>query len=184
MAALRKGGLEPSDVEIVTIPYPELNTALTTGAVDAAIHFEPLFTLGVRQGLSVDWKRADEVYPDLQGATILYGMPFIQEKPDAARRWMVAYVRGLRLYNDAFLKDQNKDAVIAILAQATGASPQVLAQAVPVGLNPDGYANAAGLAEDIQTLTSLGFVTQPVDVAAVVDNSYVDYAIQQLGRYQ
>ena len=184
MAALRKGGLRPSDVEIATIPYPELNLALATGAVDAAIHFEPLFTLGVRQGLAVDWKRADEVYPDLQGATILYGMPFIVDKPDAARGWMVAYVRGLRVYNDAFLKNGNKDEVIAILAQATGASPAVLAQAVPVGLNPDGYANAAGLANDIQTLTSLGFVTQPVDVAAVVDNSYVDYALQQLGRYQ
>src|SRR4051812_15661277 len=184
VAALRKGGLVPSDVDITTIPYPELNTALSTGAVDAAVHFEPLFTLGVRQGLSVDWKRGDEIYPDLQGATILYGMPFIQNEPDAARRWMVAYVRGLRLYNDAFLKNQDKDAVLAILARATGAAPEVLAEAVPVGLNPDGYANAAGLAPDTQPLPSLGFVTQPVDVAAVVDNSYVDYAIQQLGRYQ
>jgi ABC-type nitrate/sulfonate/bicarbonate transport system substrate-binding protein len=182
--ALRQGGLTMDDVDIATIAYGDLNTALSTGAVDAAIHFEPLFTVGVRQGVAVDWKRADEIYPNHQAAAILYGMPFIQDKPDLARRWMVAYARGVRYYNDAFRKDQNKDDVIAILAQATGAPVAVLAQAVPTGLNPDVYVNAAGIAADIQILLNLGFVNQPLDVNAVVDNSYADYALQQLGRYR
>ena len=182
--ALRQGGLTMSDIETVAIPYPELNTALSTGAIDAAVHFEPLFTLGVRQGFAVDWKRADEIYPDHQSAAILYGMPFIEEREAVARRWMVAYLQGVRYYNDAFLKNQHKDEVIRILAAATGASPEVLAQAVPPGLNPDGYVNLPGIIADIQTLTQMGYVTQPVDAHAVVDNRYVDYALAQLGPYR
>lgn len=182
--ALRKAGLTMKDVEIVQIGYPDLNTALNSGAIDAAVHFEPLFTLGVRQGFSVDWKRADEIYPNHQSAVIFYGVGFAEARQEIARRWMQAYVQGVRYYNDAFTKNQNKDEVIGILSRATGASAQVLAQAVPAGLNPDGYVNKEGLAADLRTLVELGYVTQAPDMNAVVDNQYADYAVQQLGRYQ
>jgi NitT/TauT family transport system substrate-binding protein len=182
--ALKKGGLTMKDVETVAIPYPDLNTALNTGAIDAAVHFEPLFTVGINQGFAVSWKRADEIYPNHQSATILYGSSFVENKPDVARRWMLAYVQGVRYYNDAFLKGQNRDEVIGILAQATGASAQVLSASVPVGLNPDGYVNAQGLADDVQTLRELGYIDQPFDVSTIVDNSYVDSAVNQLGPYR
>jgi NitT/TauT family transport system substrate-binding protein len=182
--ALKKAGLTMKDVETVAIPYPDLNTALNTGAIDAAVHFEPLFTVGISQGFAVSWKRADDIYPNHQSAAILYGSSFVQNKPDVARRWMLAYVQGVRYYNDAFLKGQNKDEVIGILAQATGASAQVLSASVPVGLNPDGYVNAQGLADDVQTLRELGYLEQPFDVRTIVDNSYADAAVAQLGAYK
>jgi NitT/TauT family transport system substrate-binding protein len=97
---------------------------------------------------------------------------------------MLAYVQGVRYYNDAFLTGQNRDEVIGILAQATGASPQVLSASVPVGLNPDGYVNAQGLADDVQTLRELGYIEQPFDISTIIDNSYVDAAVDQLGAYR
>jgi NitT/TauT family transport system substrate-binding protein len=182
--ALKKGGLTMKDIETVAIPYPDLNTALSTGAIDAAVHFEPLFTVGINQGFAVSWKRADEIYPNHQSAAILYGSSFVENKPDVARRWMLAYVQGVRYYNDAFLKGQNRDEVIGILAQATGASPQVLSASVPVGLNPDGYVNAQGLADDVQTLRELGYIAQPFDVSTIIDNGYAAAAVAQLGAYR
>lgn len=181
--ALQAGGLTMKDVEIVPVQYPDLNTALRTGAIDVAIHFEPLFSMAVAQGLAVSWKRGDEVYPNHQSSTILYGTTLVQSNPDAARRWMVAYLQGVRYYNDAFVRNRNKDEVVDIIAQATGSSAQVIAGSVPAGLNPDGYVNVRGLEDDAQTLRELGYVQQPVDMSAIVDNTYADAAVQQLGPY-
>jgi ABC-type nitrate/sulfonate/bicarbonate transport system substrate-binding protein len=182
--ALRRGGLAPEDAEIVVLAYPDLNVALSNGSIDAAIHFEPLFTLGVQQGISVDWKRVDEIYPGHQGAAIFYGAEFTRSQPDAADRWMVAYVQGLRHYNDAFRKNVNRADTIQIIAKHTNIRPELLEQAVPVGLNPDGYINARGLAEDLELLRELGYIKEPVSVEQIVDNRHVDFAIRQLGPYR
>lgn len=182
--ALRKGGLTMKDIDVVAVAYPDLNVALKSGALDGAVHFEPLFTVGVKQGISVDWKRADEIYPNHQSAVVMYSGTFADRKVDVARRWMIAYLEGVRYYNDAFVKNQNKDEVIGILARATGTSADVLGQVVPSGLNPDGYVNTEGLTADVRTLTTdFAVVTQPVDVRTVIDNSFVDYALQTIGKY-
>ena len=41
---------------------------------------------------------------DQQVAVIMYGPSFVETAPEVARRWMVAYVRGLRAYDDAFVR--------------------------------------------------------------------------------
>ncbi|HEY7064171.1 MAG TPA: hypothetical protein VII06_22010 [Chloroflexota bacterium] len=48
------------------------------------------------------WKGADELLPYYQqDGVLMYGSRFIAETPEAARRWMVGYIRALREYYDA-----------------------------------------------------------------------------------
>ena len=49
-------------------------------------------------------KRNDEIVPRQQVAVIMYSPKFAAEQVDVARRFMLAYVKGLRDYNDAFVK--------------------------------------------------------------------------------
>jgi len=98
---------------------------------------------------------------------------------------MVAYVRGLRDYNDAFRGGRDKAEVIAILGKTTGITdPAIYDQIVLPGLNPDGAAFKDSVAEDQQWFLRLGLQNAPVDIDQLVDNQFVDYALQQLGRYQ
>jgi len=182
--ALRKGGWTMKDINVLPVPYPDMNLALRNGSIDAAVHFEPLFSVAVQQGIAVDWKRADEIYPGHQSAAILYGAQFARDQPEVAKRWMLAYVKGVRYYNDAFRKGLNKAEVIQILARQTKVKPEVLERAVPVGLNPDGYVNFDGLADDLRLLRELGYIKEAVDIKQLVDNQYADFAVKQLGRYK
>ena len=51
-------------------------------------------------------------------------------------------------------------------------------------MNPDGYVFRESLAEDQEWYLRLGLQRELVSVDALVDNQFVDYALQQLGRYQ
>ena len=97
---------------------------------------------------------------------------------------MVAYVRGLRDYNDAFRANRQKAEVIQILGKTTGITdPAIYDQIVLPGLNPDGYAFKESVAEDQDWFLRLGLQIARVDIDQLVDNQFVDYALQQLGRY-
>ena len=58
--------------------------------------------MGLDQGTLVRWKGADEIDPGHQSGTLLYGASFLTSNPDLGRRFMLAYVKAARLYNDAF----------------------------------------------------------------------------------
>ena len=51
----------------------------------------------------------------MQFSVILYGPQFVRDNPDAARRWMVAYLRGVRDYDNAIFKGLDKDEVVRLI---------------------------------------------------------------------
>jgi len=75
--------------------------------------------------------------------------------------------------------------VVEILGKATGVTePGIYDKIVLPGLNPDGYAFKESLAEDQRWFLRLGLQRDPVDVDQLLDNQFVDYALEQLGRHQ
>jgi len=180
---LAECGLEFSDIDMVAMGFPDMPAAFRNGAIDASNMLEPLLTRTLDEGFAALYKRTDEIYPYQQNAALLYGPQFMANQRDVAQRFMVAYVQGLRYYNDAFTKGLNKADVVAILARNTKVDPSVVERMTPVGLNPDGYINMDAFAADVDWWTSQGFIKTRVDPAEVVDNSFVDYAIARLGRY-
>src|SRR5579884_475910 len=180
---LAGAGLKLEDVDLVQVAYPDMNMALANGVIDAASFWEPLLTVGLEQGILVRWKGIDEVDPGHQSGTILYGTSFLANRPELGHRFMLAYVRALRLYNDAFRKGIGRDEVIASIARHTGVRPDLLARGVPVGLNPDGCANAQDLADQVAWFRSQGYLQRDLDLDAVLDNRFCQQAAQQLGPY-
>ena len=62
--------------------------------------------------------------------------------------------------------------------------PAIYDQMGAAYMNPDCSLNAAALACDLDWYVANGYVPQKPDLAQALDNSYCDYAVQQLGRYQ
>lgn len=183
--ALEKGGLTPQDVNEVVLSFPNMVAAFSTKAIEVAVGTEPTNARTMDQGTAVRWKAEDEVYPNHEPSILLYGAKFSQDKPEAAKRFMVAYVRAIRDYLDAFTKNINKDQIISILTKNTDAKDPALFGKMPIlGVNPDGYVDPKSISADQDWYFAKGLIQQKVDLSKVIDNQYVDYAIQRLGKYR
>jgi NitT/TauT family transport system substrate-binding protein len=184
--ALEKGGLTLADVNYVNMGFPDMISAFANRAIDAGIVIEPFVSRIESQGTAVRWKGTTDFYGNQQVAVIMYGPAFMTERQDVARRWLIAYLRGVRDYNDAFgPKHQGHDEVVQILTKHTVVKdPRDYEQMRPAGLDPDGRLELASIQQDLDYYERSGLVTTHVDLARVIDPSFQEYALQTLGPYQ
>lgn len=119
--ALAEGGLKLSDVELVTLPHAEQVAALGNKAIDAGYTTEPYIVRGVQQGLSVKWIPQQKYFNGRsQSAFMVFGPQLAKDK-DLGQRWMIAYLKGVRAYMDAFgEKKVGRDEIVTILTKYTG----------------------------------------------------------------
>lgn len=185
-AALKKGGLTLKDIDFEQMGFPDMVTALSNKGIDGGIVIEPFLSKIVSSGTGVAWKRnLDILGHNQQIAIIAYGQKVFNNQ-DVGRRWMTAYIKGLRDYNDAFgPKKKGYDDVVKILAKDTTVKdPAVYSQMTPAGLDPNGKLDTASMQEDIDYYQEAGYLKQKVDLKPLVDTSFQQYAVQQLGPYQ
>jgi NitT/TauT family transport system substrate-binding protein len=186
---LKSVGLKYSDVETVDMPLPDHVAALRNKSVDASASVEPGPALAVRNGDAVVIKSDDEILPNHQIAVLLFAEDFARKRPDAAKNFMRAYIRAVRFYNGA-LKDgrldgPNADEVIAILSDATPIKSRDIYKLItPTGMNPDGRVNKASLAYDLAFYAEQGLVKGALNLDDAVDGSFVEAALEELGRYR
>jgi NitT/TauT family transport system substrate-binding protein len=187
-AILKSAGLKYSDVETVNMPFPDHVAALGNKGVDASASVEPGPTIAIKNGFAVLVKADDEIIPNHQIAVLLYSENF-GKKPEVAKKFMRAYLKGVRFYNGA-LKDgrmigPNADEVIAILAESTPIKEPAIYKAItPTGMNPDGKVNVQSLADDLAFYQQQGLITGDIKADQVVDHSFVDAALKELGPYK
>jgi NitT/TauT family transport system substrate-binding protein len=182
---LEECGLGLSDVEQVWMGFGDMPAGFRNGAIDAAIVTEPNLTRGVADGLFALYKRTDEIYPNQQIAVLMYSPAFIGDRREVGQQFMLAYLQGVRDYWDAFTRGVNKAEVVDILTRwTTLKDPALYERMAPAGLNPDGYVNIRSLSDDVEWWSAQGYIRARVVPASVVDNSFVDYAIERLGHYR
>ncbi len=100
--ALKKGGLKWSDAaSVVQLGFPQHMVALQNKAIEASMTNEPTSTSAVSAELAVRIAGNDEIYPAQQTAVVLYSEIFGRTRPDHALKFMRAYIRAVREYNDA-----------------------------------------------------------------------------------
>jgi NitT/TauT family transport system substrate-binding protein len=187
---LKMGGLKYADVEVVYLGFPEHLPAFLNKGIDAAISNEPTMTLEIEQGAAVRIVGNDVTYPDQQTAVVFYSEHFSKDRHDVAERFMRAYIRGVRLYNDA-LKDgrlagPSASQVIPILTKYTSIKDEAMfRRIIPSAINPNGEVNLAGLKHDLAFFRGLGLIeSKDVSVDGVVDGAFVKAAVEKLGKYK
>jgi NitT/TauT family transport system substrate-binding protein len=185
---LEKNGLKYNDVEHVYIGFPDQVAALKNGSIDATVTIEPWATQVVREGAGVRIAGNDTFYPDQQLAVVLYSNQFSEKHADTAKRFMTAYVRALRYYNDALkgghLAGPTSADVVAILSEALKVDPSVLREMSPSSMSPNGRVNLKSLQADYDVYKQLGLITTETSVANAVDMSFADAAVKSIGPYK
>ncbi|MBX5490058.1 MAG: ABC transporter substrate-binding protein [Chloroflexi bacterium] len=140
---------------------------------------EPVPALMEDRGLGVRWKRTDEIVRDpIQAYTLLYGERFMRDKPEAARRFMVAYVQGLRY----FLDHVGSREITAIAAKHAQVSEDVVERSLWAYYDPNGRVDIRSLQDQHDFWQAKGLIRKGIgDVRAIIDYSYLDAALAQLG---
>jgi len=181
--ALQKGNLSLADVQTVTLGFPDILSGLGNRALDGGLLVEPLITFGQQRGVLERWKDASDFTLGQEVAVLMYAPRFMEMRPDTARRFMLAYLQGVREYYEAFFGNkQQQDEVIAVLTQYTSIKdPSVFKQMAPHGVDPNGRVNVESLRADQDWFVAHGKQQAPASMDQVVDHQYVNAALEVLG---
>jgi NitT/TauT family transport system substrate-binding protein len=188
--ALKRGGLTWDDASMVALTFPQHLAAYANKAIDASMTNEPTASEAVKEGLAVRFAANDEIYPDQQTAVVLYSEAFSHQRPQVAAKFMRAYIKGVREYNDALkggkIAGPNADEVIAILAEYTFIKdPKVHREITPAAIDPDGRMSQRGLANDLQFFKERKLIQDPaITVERIIDTSFAAAAVKELGPYK
>jgi len=185
--ALERGGLGLGDVDEVALNFPDHAAAFATASIDAAVTAEPFATRALSQDVAA--KLLAEIAPLQMTTVAMYSGKFIRERNDAAKRWMVATMRGVRelqgpelgvSYADKFYTPEN----LAVFEQHTGASAQVIRNQVPYTWDPDLEIQLDFILDQevVHMRNGTLQLAQPIPPERLVDETFVRYAREQLGK--
>ncbi len=184
--ALDKGKLTPAAVDMVVMTFPDMVAALKNGSIDVAYGLEPYVSQVIEQGTAEVWRDMSDVIPNYQIGSLLASRQLAMDKRDAAQRFMVGWVKGVREYTDVFFKKKgDKAGLIAALTKYTGVTDvSIYDRTAPAALTVDGYVDTKNVVDQLDWYMSAGYVKTRPTIDKLVDNGFAEYAVQKLGKYQ
>ncbi len=183
---LKHAGLTPDDVEFVLLAdFGSMLGAIENESIDAALQIEPLITQGEVNNLHIRFGDTTDYAPESQIALVLGSPQFMTEEKNVSLRFMAAYLKGVRDYNDAFLKGEGKTEVIEIMTKHTSLKDAAIWEKVSVtGLNPDGKLFIDDVLKQYETYKENGAITGDVDFDKAIDTSMAEKVVEILGEYK
>jgi NitT/TauT family transport system substrate-binding protein len=182
---LERYGITMQEVDLRVLSLTDLPAAIANGSADLGTVPEPVATLMEQSGSGVILHRlGSDLEPYRQLSVILYSPTFAEDR-DRATGFMVAYLRGVRDYYDAFFgSGARRDEMIRLLVEkTTNKRPDLYDQKTMPLIDPNGEINVQSMVEDQDYYLARGCQPQPIDVAQSVDRSFAQAAVARLGRY-
>jgi NitT/TauT family transport system substrate-binding protein len=170
-------GLTLDDIEIVDIPAPQVEAeALAEGSLALGFFAEPWLSRLLQAGQGVVWMPSEQVIPDFQFAAIIYGPTLLEQNPDLGQRFMVAYLKAVRQFNEG-----KSERNLELVAEFTGLEQELLMEACWPPLRNDGQLNTESILDFEAWALGEGLLDSMVAEEDFWDPSFVDYANQVLG---
>ncbi len=177
--ALQLGKLTPNDVDIVTMPWPDMVVALGNKNLDAGLIGNPLAAQAVAKG--VGKILSDDYAPNNQNSTVTVNSKWLQSHREAAVGFLEVYLQSIRKLSDGGLKRDQQ--AMAIIEKATKTTPDVIQLAPDPTWPKDGRINVKSI-EDQQsyffTTKALNY-SQPLDINKLIDYGPLDQALRNIG---
>ncbi len=182
---LHRGGLQMSDVELVApLTFPDMAAGFANRGIDAALFLEPWATQQEEEGIIKKVVSVEDVAPGSHTAALVYGDTFARNT-QAARNFMVGWLRSVRHLTDAYAGLRDFQDVVEVLQKYTALRDEAFIRKMPpTRMNPDGYLDPAKLAAYQDWFAERGLVPQKADIAKVYDPSFAEYANAVLGPYE
>ncbi|MGH2377949.1 MAG: ABC transporter substrate-binding protein [Candidatus Limnocylindria bacterium] len=181
---LEQGGLTRDDVTIRTVPYADHAAAFANGSIDVTYGFEPFNSTFQQTGVARRWLTGGSVIPNHVQSGIIYG-PSITSRPEVARAWMIAYLKGVREAYEHYEELPLPDEIVDILVKH--GQQQDRERVATTRLSPrnlDGAIDENSVRTDLDFFSEAGCVENAPSLDEVIDNSYAEHAVEQLGSAQ
>lgn len=178
-AALRTGGLTISDVDLQYLSFPDAVTALTTGALAAAMVGEPLATKAVQEGtakiLSNDFDVAG-----VQVTAVFSNNDWVEGNTDAAINFAAAYLQACR----DLIDEPNDPLNLTIISKYTSVPMELIAASKRPTYQPNGEVhvdNLMTLQEFFGDRDLLAY-DEPIDPTGIIRQDVIDGAVEAIGK--
>lgn len=183
---LKHAGLTEADVEYVHIAdFGAMLGAIDGGTIDAALNIEPLIAQGVEKGIHVRFGDTTDYAPESQIAMVLGSPQFMQKEQEVSLRFMAAYLKGVRDYNDAFMKGIGKEEVVNIMTMHTALKdPAIWDQVHVTGLDPNGKMFVDDIKKQYEAYKANGAIRGEIDFDKAIDTSMTEKALEIIGVYE
>lgn len=173
---LTQYGLTLEDTETINIPQQNVGDSLSDGSIYAASVAEPYVTSIEQSGDGVIWYRGEEVVPHAVYGVLVYGSKMLEEERDAGNRFMVAYLKGVRQYNEG-KTERNME----LFQEFTQLDYEVLNEMCLPSISQDGRIDfETGFNAFQQWSLEKGHIDALLTQEDYFDASFVDYANQYL----
>jgi NitT/TauT family transport system substrate-binding protein len=179
--ALKDVSLTFKDVTAVNLANPDLVLGMKQGSIDAALVGPPYSDQIIKDGTGV--LLAQDVAPGAMTTVWMYSGKFIKERPDVARRFMLALVKGARAMQGAgYLDPENIKAYI----KYTPSTEDAIKTGLPPFIDPDLkiYLDSIKNLEEIFRGEGWTDYTTVIPSDKMVDASFVDNAVKALGAFK
>jgi NitT/TauT family transport system substrate-binding protein len=168
--ALALGNLSIDDVETVNLDMASVVLAFQNGAIDAGIVTEPYVTQAITSGSAIVLVPAQDFVPNWP-LPLYYGPAILDKNPELGKRFMVAYLQGVKQYN---LGKTERN--LEILGNYTHLNRDLLKQSCWYPISADGNLPQQPAREYIDWMLANKKITQNLREDQLFDMSYVTYA--------
>ena len=164
------------------IGFPDSLAALGTKSIDVAFLIEPLVTQADRQNLARVMVPLSDVIPGAELSVLQYSKEFA-DNGDAATRFMVAYLQGVRDFYDATWLHKDEDAAISLLIEHLSLKDRSLWAVLRRNADLNGRINVASIKEQAGFYKEQGTITDAVpDIDKFIDTRFAAAAVKILGE--
>jgi ABC-type nitrate/sulfonate/bicarbonate transport system substrate-binding protein len=171
-AGLLKAGLEPDkDTKVFSLGFPAMGEAVRTGKIQAGTFVEPFYSAEVAKGgLRKLFTAVEAVGYDHELLDVWFGEKFLKTHPDVVRAFLSDYVAVTRYYLE-HTEQAKRDLAKAGFVRTP---VEIYVRNSDWKRDPNDRVNVASLKElSSFMLDRLHWLDKPVDVDAMVDQSYL-----------
>jgi NitT/TauT family transport system substrate-binding protein len=167
---LARGNLTADDVEVVDMDFATGVVAFKNGGIDAGLLAEPYITQALNSNSAVVLIPANVYSPDWP-TPLYYGPAFLDKDPELGKRFMVAYLQGVKQYNEG-----KTERNLAILGNYTKLDRELLNKSCWMPIAQDGNLPRQPVREYMDWMYANQKITQNPGDDLLFDMSFVNYA--------
>jgi len=170
-AAMKMHGFSLTDIQANDMPTSAILAALDEKSVDATFRGEPQLSQDKNLGLGEKIIGGEQVLPNFAFGFIMFGPSILEDDPEAGNRFMLAYLHGVRQYNEG-KTERNLD----ILEKATELDRELLEQACWPPMTLDGVMDLESLHDFQMWAADKGLLDNIATEDQFWDSQFIDYA--------
>jgi NitT/TauT family transport system substrate-binding protein len=179
---LKSGGLRIDNVDLKTLPFPEMLPALDNGAIHCGIVTEPFATQAEEKGIGVRPLKAKAGTKPVPITVAFWNSDWAKKSDAAARGFMMGYLRAVR---DLSEPDAWKAPVhTEIISKHTGVAHGVLVKTRAPSFSPNLELEEKVMMSQQEFNLRLGYLKykEMKPIKELVDLSYAEAVVKQAGR--